>query len=141
MALAVDPIRFANGICFHCQQCVEKYLKAILVSHDVTPERVHDLVALGTEAMEHAPEVEEIFDDLGFLTPFSVLIRYPDQDAEPEEAEEAIDAMERARATLRVLLGIDRRACEQAEEYQMDEEEGHSEPDNTTNGDACADQP
>ncbi len=121
MALSVDPGIYANGICFHCQQCIEKYLKATLVAHDVTPDRIHDLVALGTETADHAPEVEELFSDLAFLTPYSVLVRYPDRDAVIEEAHEAIEVMERARAALRIILGI--------EELQ----------DHTTNGAAGAD--
>jgi HEPN domain-containing protein len=34
--------------CFHSQQCVEKYLKAILVSQDIEFPKTHDLLILNT---------------------------------------------------------------------------------------------
>jgi HEPN domain-containing protein len=33
----------AYGICFHAQQCAEKYLKAILVAKQQTFPKTHDL--------------------------------------------------------------------------------------------------
>ena len=33
-------------VCFHCQQCAEKYLKALLISRGVDFPRTHDLVLL-----------------------------------------------------------------------------------------------
>ena len=35
-----------DGICFHAQQCAEKYLKARLCESDVSFSKMHDLVAL-----------------------------------------------------------------------------------------------
>lgn len=35
-----------DGVCFHSQQCVEKYLKARLVEAGVAPPRTHDLLEL-----------------------------------------------------------------------------------------------
>jgi HEPN domain-containing protein len=35
-----------DGICFHAQQCAEKYLKAILSEYGFEPGRSHDLVQL-----------------------------------------------------------------------------------------------
>ncbi|MDR0320837.1 MAG: HEPN domain-containing protein [Treponema sp.] len=29
-------------VCFHCQQAVEKYLKWVLVLHDIEPPKIHD---------------------------------------------------------------------------------------------------
>ena len=106
MALYLNPDLHPNGICFHCQQCIEKYLKALLVSHDETPERMHDLIALGTESADHVPEVKDIFPDLEFLNPSSVMIRYPDRDADPGEARDAVEAMDHARTVLRSILAV-----------------------------------
>ena len=33
-------------VCFHAQQCVEKYLKALLVNHDLEPPKTHNLPRL-----------------------------------------------------------------------------------------------
>ena len=35
-----------DTVCFHAQQCAEKYLKGWLVYHDVDFPRTHDLVVL-----------------------------------------------------------------------------------------------
>jgi HEPN domain-containing protein len=39
-----DPVY--DAVCFHAQQCAEKYLKAWLEEHDTSFPRMHDLVAL-----------------------------------------------------------------------------------------------
>lgn len=35
-----------EAICFHCQQSAEKYLKALLALHNITPPKTHDLTFL-----------------------------------------------------------------------------------------------
>ena len=35
-----------DGICFHAQQCAEKYLKARLCEAGITVRKIHDLTAL-----------------------------------------------------------------------------------------------
>jgi HEPN domain-containing protein len=32
-----------DTVCFHCQQCVEKYMKSILLLHEVLFPKTHDL--------------------------------------------------------------------------------------------------
>ena len=32
-----------DAVCFHAQQCVEKYLKAILVDHSLPVPKTHDI--------------------------------------------------------------------------------------------------
>ena len=41
----VDSPNF-DAVCFHSQQCAEKYLKAILVEYGVKVPRIHDLEML-----------------------------------------------------------------------------------------------
>jgi HEPN domain-containing protein len=130
IALSIDRLLFSDGVCFHCQQCIEKYLKAVLVAHDEVPERIHDLVVLGTEASDHCPRIAEVLDDLSFLNPFSVLIRYPEKDTDPGEAEEAMEVMERVRAVLREALGIE----EPEANAEGEAEERGSIADNNTTG-------
>lgn len=36
----------ADAICFHCQQAVEKYLKALLIYCEMKFQRTHDLIVL-----------------------------------------------------------------------------------------------
>ncbi len=35
-----------DTVCYHCHQCVEKYLKALLIAHNTPFPRTHDLVLL-----------------------------------------------------------------------------------------------
>jgi len=32
-----------DAVCYHCQQCAEKYLKAYLIARGIVPSRTHDL--------------------------------------------------------------------------------------------------
>jgi HEPN domain-containing protein len=41
---APDPVW--DGICFHAQQCAEKYLKALLEGQIIVFRKTHDLVEL-----------------------------------------------------------------------------------------------
>lgn len=35
-----------DGVCFHAQQCAEKYIKAFLVRHKIGFRKTHDLIEL-----------------------------------------------------------------------------------------------
>lgn len=37
---------FAYTICFHSQQCIEKYMKAVLQENEIPFEKIHDLEIL-----------------------------------------------------------------------------------------------
>jgi HEPN domain-containing protein len=37
---------YVSAVCFHAQQCAEKYLKALLVLKDVDFPKTHDLLTL-----------------------------------------------------------------------------------------------
>lgn len=84
-------------------------------------------MVLGTEASDCFPHLEELLDDLTFLNPYSALIRYPEKDTDPDEADEAIAAMERVRAALREALGI--------EDADAQAEHGAEEPDDEDDDD------
>ena len=81
-----------DGICFHAQQCAEKYLKARLCEADITFSKIHDLVALLDQVLEIEPTWESFREDLAYLSDFAVTFRYPGESA---EAESAIDAQRR----------------------------------------------
>jgi len=69
-----------DAICFHCQQAIEKYLKAFLTYHDVRVKKTHDLGMLLEMCLEIDKEFE-IMDKgkIASLTPFAMEIRYPDE--------------------------------------------------------------
>jgi HEPN domain-containing protein len=96
-------------VCNQCQQCAEKYLKALLVRHQLDFPKVHDLLQL-EELVAHAePDVRLIHADLAVLNPYGIDIRYPGLEATPEEAREAIKAIKQVRRFVRARLGLSAR--------------------------------
>lgn len=43
----------SDGVCYHCQQSVEKYLKAYLVMQGVNPPHTHSLLDLLADCASH----------------------------------------------------------------------------------------
>jgi len=84
-----------EGVCFHAQQCAEKYLKARLCEGEVAFGKVHDLVALLGSALDIEPAWERFREDLAYLSAFSVSVRYPGDSADQNCA---FDAQRRCRA-------------------------------------------
>lgn len=125
----LDLPLLAEPICFHCQQCAEKYLKALISLHGEVPERIHDLIALHARTVGLAASLDDLLPDLALLNPFAVAMRY-EGTAKPEMACRAIAAMERVRAVLREALGIE----EPEANAEGEAEERGSIADNNTTG-------
>ncbi len=100
-AVALEPTDVPDVVCFHCQQCVKKYLKATVAAYTEPVPRTHDLTELNKRAEVHEHSLARIYEALDTLNPYSVLIRYPGYNATVNDAESALDAMKRARAVLR----------------------------------------
>jgi len=78
-------------VCFHAQQAVEKYLKALLVKENIEFPRTHDLIILfNMIPSKNTLTIEK--HDLLALNRYSVESRYPG-DLEPYSLEEAMDAI------------------------------------------------
>ena len=91
-----------STICFHSQQCVEKYLKALLVCHSLPVPRSHDLLGLYHRVpFGHRPALSEEW--LAVLNRYAVEARYPgDWDViSRREAEEAFAAASAIRQQIR----------------------------------------
>lgn len=102
-ALALNrqrKFKLPNSICFHCQQCIEKYLKAYLVYNETEPSRTHDLRKLNDIASSFDPSLNNIYDHLEQLNPYSVEFRYPGESATLKEAKQALVTMKKVRAIL-----------------------------------------
>ena len=80
-ANAPPPIR--DVVVFHCQQAVEKALKAFLTWHDRPFSKTHNLPRLVEPCEEIADDFTSLRDAAELLTPYSVEFRYPGGDAEP----------------------------------------------------------
>lgn len=64
-----------SAVCFHCQQVVEKYLKAYLIAHGVEIRKTHNIEFLLAQCEEFDFEFSLI--DPKDLNDFGVDIRYP----------------------------------------------------------------
>lgn len=93
-----------DAVCFHCQQCVEKLLKALLLHRDMKPARVHDLVVLSDQVRTLVPSWSPTEKELRFLTQGAALFRYPGESATREKAEVALAICARLREALLKLI-------------------------------------
>jgi HEPN domain-containing protein len=84
-----------DTVCFHAQQCAEKYLKALLIAKGTEPPRTHDLRLLLSKLPVTTASRFEV-ERLLVLNRYSVEARYPG-DWEPITREEAQEAVELAR--------------------------------------------
>jgi HEPN domain-containing protein len=75
--LASEGDRFRDIVAFHCQQAVEKYVKAILVRHQVEFRKTHDIERLLHILRTVEPSIADGLASATWLTPFGVDIRYP----------------------------------------------------------------
>jgi len=78
-----------DGICFHYQQCAEKYLKARLCEAEISFGKIHDLVALLEQVLKVEPNWEIFREDLAYLSDFAVAFRYPGESSNRKSAVEA----------------------------------------------------
>ncbi len=84
LAFARDDVRIAqlamreglfNQVCFHCQQCVEKSLKALIVHQGLVPPRIHKLPDLLSQV--HAAPLAAMATEIQLLDRFYTTTRYP----------------------------------------------------------------
>jgi HEPN domain-containing protein len=96
--ITVNPA--TDMVCFHMQQCVEKYLKAFLVHKEREITKTHNLSIVLQECVEIDPSFKELMEaGIDELTAYAVGTRYPDDFYQPtvEESRKAIDAAERVK--------------------------------------------
>ena len=80
-------------VCFHCQQAVEKYLKAYLVFLGISFTKTHEIGELITKCESRDSEISVLKEKADKLTDYAVEVRYPEDEFEPtlEEAKESFD--------------------------------------------------
>ncbi|MGD0199135.1 MAG: HEPN domain-containing protein [Bryobacteraceae bacterium] len=94
-----------DTVCFHAQQCAEKYLKGLLAWIGVDCPRTHDLRVL-FQALSEPATLRLEFGRVLMLNRYSVEARYPG-DWEPitaEEASEAVEVAQEVRSAIRRVL-------------------------------------
>lgn len=95
-----------DAICFHAQQCAEKYLKARLAEAKIAFPKIHDLTVLLDMTRKLEPMWEAHRKDLAFLTDFAVTFRYPGESADKKTAMEARNMCKSFRKTVRTSMNI-----------------------------------
>ncbi len=98
-----------DTVCFHMQQCVEKYLKAFMVYHGREISKTHNIALL----LQQCFDIDIAFNELkqkkvALLTAYAVDLRYPDDFYIPSvsESEEAVKAAEDSKRFVLAKLGF-----------------------------------
>lgn len=93
-----------DTVCFHAQQCVEKYLKALLVQEGIEFPKTHDLESLIALLPRHARPVLTP-EEQGKLTEYATGARYPGWGEIPlGETRRAVATARRVRREIRRRL-------------------------------------
>lgn len=95
-----------SGVGFHCQQCVEKYLKARLEEAGIPFPKTHDLIHLLGLAVKVEPKWTALHSFVVTLTPYAVGYRYPGLTASKADAKDAIKDCRKVRRAVRLALGL-----------------------------------
>lgn len=89
---------------FHCQQAVEKYLKALLAVHDVNYPKIHDVTLLAELAEPFCPALARLPFSLAEFNPFAVTIRYDDLDLDDDLSRSLLQEMQAKVEQVRAIV-------------------------------------
>ncbi|MGH7950666.1 MAG: HEPN domain-containing protein [Limisphaerales bacterium] len=98
--------RVFNPVCFSCQQCVEKYLKARLIEEGLDFPRTHDLLKLLHLLQPVEPlwlSYETVAEK---MSQYASNFRYPGENATLADAKLALKNCKSLRAEVRRSLGL-----------------------------------
>ena len=93
-----------NAVCFHAQQCIEKYLKAVLQQQGLAVRKTHALPSLLDQCAGSHPNLNVLRQEMVGLSTYAVEFRYPGESATIDEAKEAVRIMKNARLALKTAL-------------------------------------
>jgi HEPN domain-containing protein len=79
--IQVEQMPNYDAVCFHSQQCAEKYLKARLQEENIAFKRTHDLSTLLDLLLPVQPNWATLRPTLDALTTYAVEFRYPGMSA------------------------------------------------------------
>jgi HEPN domain-containing protein len=95
-----------DAVCFHAQQCAEKYLKARLQESSIAFKKIHDLEILLNDAAQVEPTWISLQNSADSLTVYAVKFRYPGSSANKSEAREAVKHCRLIRKTVRQSFSL-----------------------------------
>ena len=93
-------------VCFHLQQCVEKYLKARLEEANIPFPKTHDLERLLDLTITVEPMWGTFRPALAAITDYAVEVRYPGRTASSAEATGLLKSTKRIREVVRESFGL-----------------------------------
>ena len=99
-----DPVY--DAVCFHAQQCAEKYLKALLEEQILVFRKTHDLVELMDLSGGQLSELDPLRTKLAHLSMFGIATRYPGVQADHHAADEALKTAAETRPVVRTKFGL-----------------------------------
>jgi HEPN domain-containing protein len=95
-----------DAVCFHAQQCAEKYLKAKLQEAGIHFAKTHNLLNLINDLLPIEPNWIKLHQSLAFLTVYAVKYRYPGDKADKIEAKETVKNCRLVRKTVRQSFSL-----------------------------------
>lgn len=101
---------FFENACFHCQQAVEKLLKALIISGGKRFKKVHDLNELSEDLEGLGVPIGNALsdEDRDILNPYYIGGRYPgDRQPTYEDAQEAIKIVEKVKRFVEHEAGLE----------------------------------
>ena len=105
MKRAQDPTPYPNSICFHAQQCIEKYLKAWLQEVSISIPRTHDIQELLRLSIQTRPAWHAWQTEFSAFRP-AVDTRYPGHAATAMDAQHALRTCMNVRHAVRSALRL-----------------------------------
>ena len=103
-AAATDPVK--EAVCFHSQQCAEKYLKAYLQELGLSIPRTHDLERLLADLVPRDASLRSLRPRLVILTRYAVDFRYPGFSISIRAMHAALRHVRIIRFKVRAILGL-----------------------------------
>lgn len=100
---------FLDTVTFHCQQAVEKYLKAYLIYHSINFRFTHDLVYLLELIATKDSDFEQYLFTVSELQSYAVEVRYPNETIylSKTQVEKAIDIAKNIRDIITIKMNIE----------------------------------
>ncbi|MDE0313314.1 MAG: HEPN domain-containing protein [Candidatus Poribacteria bacterium] len=104
--LQQSPNAVHNSICFHVQQCIEKYLKAWLQEANIPFLKTHDLQELLDLIVPTVSIWQTWKPDFKIISTYAVDSRYPGDSATAENTQHAMQICDEVRQAIRTQLEL-----------------------------------
>lgn len=89
-------------VCFHCQQAIEKYLKALQIIYLKDYQKSHDLLKI-FQTLEQFISNQDIKENLSSISDFYIASRYPSLQDESITNETAKEVFKKTKDIIQIL--------------------------------------